>query len=133
MGEVTYDVEKNKALVLRRDIREQLLNIHPRVLYGDAPPDTQYPFVLFRLGSSSALDRLDMIDLEIDLWDDQSSTIDLEILTDKVDKALNRFTGGNKHVFYTIYRESRLSIHEPEKRLKRRQLVFNIRVMGVND
>lgn len=130
---MSYDLQQNKAFVLRTGIRNKLLEIHPRVLFGDAPSGTEYPFVLFNLVTSTAMDRVDLVSLEIDIWDNNPVTSDLEVLTDKIDKALHRLTGGNEHVFYTIYRENRLSIRDPEESLKRRQLVFQIRVMGVND
>ena len=130
---MAYDLQQNKAFVIRTDIQSRLLDIHPRILFGDAPIDTEYPFVVVNLPNSVTLDRVDVVDLEIDVWDNKSVTSDLEVLTDKIDKALHRYTGGNEHVFYTIYRENRLSIHDPEKTLKRRQLVFQIRTMGVND
>jgi len=130
---MAYDLQQNKAFVIRTDIQSKLLDIHPRVFHGDAPADTEYPFVLYNLPNAATLDRVDVIDLEIDIWDDKSTTSDLEVLTDRIDKALHRYTGGNEHVFYTIYRENRLSIRDPEVILKRRQLVFQIRTMGVND
>ncbi|MED4016997.1 hypothetical protein [Sutcliffiella cohnii] len=103
---------------------------HPRVHFQHADDDSIYPFLVFDLPNSYDDGSMENFVLEIDGWDNKSDTIPLETLMGEVDKELHRHTVVFDDVGMTFYRENRLSLTDPDTRLRRRKYVYQIRVHG---
>jgi hypothetical protein len=123
-----------RAIRLRQEINKVLESIHPQFYYESSSDEAKYPFVVYSLADSVDDGSVETFTMEIDGWDRPSNgdTTELEMIMGKIDNALHRYTTGDSDLFFSFYRENRRSITDPDKRLKRRQLVFQIRVMGVN-
>lgn len=124
-----------RIIRLRQEITKVLKQINPRVHYESTPDDSEYPFIVYNLGDSLDDGSVETFPLEIDGWDlpVNGDTTELETMMGKIDNALHRYKAGDSDLFFSFYRENRRSITDSDKRLRRRQLVFTIRVMGVNN
>ncbi|MBU5289991.1 DUF3168 domain-containing protein [Paraclostridium bifermentans] len=112
----------NKLLQL---IKEALKSQHDRVYHEDAPSDVEYPYIVFNIFDGLKTHRDDLI-LTIDIWDRNDSSMRVEDLTDKIDFLLHEKNLPNEFVLPTFYREQRLKVEDPDKKLKRRQLRFSV-------
>ncbi|HSQ88097.1 tail completion protein gp17 [Romboutsia sp.] len=112
----------NKLLEL---ILQTLKTKHPRVYHEDAPSNAEYPYIVFNVNDGFKTHRDDLV-LIIDIWDRNDSSIVIEDLTDTIDKLLDESNLPNEFVLPTFYRQQRFKVEEPDKKLKHRQLRFNI-------
>jgi hypothetical protein len=130
----------SKIIKIRTDIQSFLKSIHPnvtidgksksRVHYEAAPDDTPYPFLVYDLTNSTDDGTMENFVLEIDGWDKNADTTDLETMMSDLDAGLHRRTTVVDNVSLTFYRENRLTVPDPDSRLRRRQYVYQIRVYG---
>lgn len=121
-----------RPIELRRTITAAIRTITEKVYYEDAPSEPDYPYIVYVFPDTDDQESLETFMMEIDAWDKPSGngTLAIEELIGKVDKVLNRKVFSSNGVFFSIYRESRRSINDPDKNIKRRQYEYQIRVMG---
>lgn len=126
-----------KMIDIITDIRSFLTSIHPdssgkpRVFLEDAPKDAEYPFIVFSLPNSIDTSTMENFVLEIDFWNNVPDDTALETLCHNVNTALNRRTVMiSNNISTSAYLENRLQIQDPDKRLRRRQYVYQLRVHG---
>lgn len=123
----------HRTLSMRKIIREKIGSIAPHLYYESAHKESPYPYVVYTLDDSNSFDSVEDFVLEIDAWDKpiDGSTFVLEELIGDIDKVLNYSTVFRDGRSYRFYRQNRRSIRDSDKRLKRRQLIYQIKVMGV--
>lgn len=112
----------NKLLSL---ILIELRKHHERVYHEDAPSNAKYPYLVYSVSDGFKTHRDDLT-LIVDIWDRNDSAMNVEDLTDKIDIGLDSKSIHNDYVVATLFREGRLSIGDPDKTLKRRQLRFSV-------
>jgi len=111
--------------------------LHPRVFNEHATANAIFPYVVFKFTSSTNLvsDREDII-LEIDIWDTQKdgydATLNVELLTDKIDKFLKK----NRHIddnqFLMFQKINRLNLPDEDTNVRRRQLRYVVKYYDKN-
>ncbi len=113
-----------------------LKSVHSRVYQEEAPQEAVYPFVVYRLPTSTETEerREDFI-LEVDVWDNppDGSTVTLQQLADEIDRALHRtvyLDPGGKWITM-IYRINRMMVPDPDPEIRRRQLRYDLRTYAV--
>lgn len=112
----------NKLLEL---ILQTLKSKHDRVYHEVALDNVEYPYIVFNISDGFKSHRDDLT-LIIDIWDRNTSSMNIEDLTDKIDKLFDEANLPNEFVLPTFYRSQRLKIEDPDTKLKRRQLRFDI-------
>lgn len=112
----------NKLLEL---IIQTLRTKHERVYHESAPDNAIYPYIIFNVSDGFKSHRDDLT-LIIDIWDRSSSSFEIENLTDSIDNLLDEANIYNEFVLTTFYRQTRMKVEDPDIKLKRRQLRFNI-------
>ena len=112
----------NKLLEL---ILQTLKTRHLRVYHENAPDNAIYPYVVFNVSDGFKSHRHDLT-LIIDILDRNSSSLEIEDLTDSIDNLLDEANIYNEFVLTTFYRQTRMKVEDPDVKLKRRQLRFNV-------
>lgn len=119
---------------LRTELNKILKSIHPRVYYMKASDTAIFPYIVYDLPQSYFEDNLEVFNLDIDIWDNNVDTTELENLAQSIWNALNKYYHIDENIQFAIYRESRHTLEDDDPRIRRRTLIFNIRYYdrGVN-
>lgn len=123
-----------RNLIIRKAITSQISKVTNSVFYEHAGGNASYPHVVFLINGSFNDGALEQVDLEVDFWDipANGSTVALDRLTDEVDAKLHRFTYREDGVFFRVLRENRRAITDTsDEKIRRRQMIYQIRMMGV--
>ena len=112
---------------LRGQLKILIEDIHPSVYYQNATKNTQFPYVVYDLPNSFTNQDQDIFNLDIDIWDNQEDTTNMEKLATIIWRELHRYRYIDEDIQFTIYRMNRLNIVDDDKRIKRRKLIFQVR------
>ncbi|WP_067725371.1 hypothetical protein [Oceanobacillus damuensis] len=122
-----------RELEIRKVIENLLIDVAPRLFYEKAAKDTPYPYAVYEISDSIDDGSLEDMELEVNGWDKPSngSSIELATLMGNIDNKLHRSINNSNGVFFSIYRENRRAIRDPDESIRRRQMTYQIRLMGV--
>ncbi len=114
-------------------ITDTIRAVAPHAYLEEAPKDATYPYVVYRLPTSTEEEHREDFILEVSLWDRGLDTTAVEGLTANVDAALNRM----KHLApaldmqVSVYRINRLMIPDPDPMIRRRELRYQLKAYFV--
>lgn len=120
-------VRRTGMIKLRGQLKILIEDIHPSVYYQNATKDTQFPYVVYDLPNSFTNQDQDIFNLDIDIWDNEEDTTNMEKLATIIWRELHRYRYIDEDIQFTIYRMNRLNIVDDDKRIKRRKLIFQVR------
>lgn len=122
-----------RELLIREALESHLSSVTDRIFYESAPKKTEYPYAVYVLGDSIDESSLENMELELTVWDRpfNGSTVALARLTGELDERLHRSMHRNQGVFFSVYRDRRTPSRDNDERLKQRQILYRLRVMGV--
>lgn len=99
-----------------------------RVHYQTAPANTPMPYLIFNFLPSFMNGDQEVIPLDIDVWDNQADTNEIETVASELWKDLRKYRHLDADIQFVIYRESRVpELDESELGIRRRKLTFQIR------
>lgn len=122
----------SKVIVLSTAIVTLLTAKHPHIYCEIAPEHAPYPFATYNLENSVDDGTMENFVLEIDGWDapENGDTIPLEMLMHELDLALNKQVIRSNGMAFVIYRDNRLPLTDPDKRLRGRRIRYQVRTFG---
>lgn len=106
-------------------IRALLLELCGDVYFEDAPPEANFPRIVFDLNCFFSGDRSDY-SLELNIWDRSSDTATVDALADACAKALDHRCELTDTLQYRSYRATRNKVHDPDPAIRRRRLTFDL-------
>lgn len=112
---------------LRKQLNKILKTIHPRVYYMKATDKKTFPYIVYDLPQSYSDGEQEIFNLDIDVWDNNQDTTELETLSRIIWNELDRYHFIDEDMQFSIYRQGRFTIDDDDPRIKRRTLTFNIR------
>lgn len=117
----------SKTIEIRKVIKKLLKESHERIFYENASDKAPFPYIVFNIESINFDNegRDDLI-LTIDIWDKNKDSTAIEILADNVEDTLDFRNNPTETVLPTFYKESRRSLSDEDKSIRRRQLTFLI-------
>ncbi|MGD6832580.1 hypothetical protein ACQCT5_10475 [Sutcliffiella halmapala] len=110
-----------------RTILKTLLRQYHSKVHFQRPTAISFPYIVFDLPNSYTDEELEVLSLDVDIWDNQSDTTTLETLAGTLWKALHKLTYLDEHMQFSIHRESRLTVIDDDPNIKRRKLIFSVR------
>jgi hypothetical protein len=113
---------------LRKTIQAQLKTVHPRLHFMSAPENTKFPYIVYQIEITNIGDDLQMVTLDVDGWDDNRDTTELEILMDGVKQSLNKQIMINDKLAVFFDLDRRLTLTDSDPRINRRKYIFNGRL-----
>jgi hypothetical protein len=94
------------------------------------PTEKAYPYVQFKFTNALPNGWSELNLLQIDVWDKSISIIQVENITDSIDKIFNRLNETTADFCIQVYRNNphRLSIPDTDMEIRRRQLRYIIKI-----
>ena len=104
------------------------IGINPYTDY--IPTEKTYPYVQFQFPNVSPNGFGELNLLQIDVWDKNISTVQVETIADSIDKIFNRLNDTTTDFCIQVYRNNpyRLNIPDPDMEIRRRQLRYVIKI-----
>lgn len=82
------------------------------------------PYIVYAIENIRPGDKNSMV-LEFNLWD-KGSYDEVDEIGDLLENKLNRFTYIDDHMHIALYASSNRIVEDPDKRIKRRRLTFDL-------
>lgn len=124
----------SKTIELRKVVKSLLEEVNNNVFYEEASSKSTFPYLVYEFETVNLNNYpRDDIFMTVDIWDKDKDTITVETLADDVEKALNFINNPTKNVLPTFYLESRMSLRDEDKQIRRRQLKFTIQNYYLGD
>lgn len=122
----------SKVILIRMAINALLEPVHPGIFYEIAPSDAEYPLGVFNLPNSYDDGSMENFVLEVDGWDAPADgdTTALEMLMHQMDTAIHKQVIRTNGMAFIFYRENRLPLDDPDKRLRGRRIIYQLRTFG---
>jgi len=110
-----------------------LEEIHPQSHYQSAVKDAIFPYLVYDFPTSFMVEDQEVFNLDVDVWDNQNDTTEIETITSNVWRMFNRYHYNDEHIQFSVYRDNRLPpLDEDEKNIKRRKLIFQLKYFDKN-
>lgn len=119
-------------LNIMKFLTRELKKFSKQVFNENATENAIFPYVVFNVTSTSITekDREDVI-VEIDIWDYQKdgydAIVNVEMLTDKIDKYLRSVRQKEGDSLLIFEKINRLSLPDEDSNIKRRQLRYVVK------
>ncbi|MGL5085313.1 MAG: tail completion protein gp17 [Clostridium sp.] len=124
----------SKTIELRKVVKSLLKEVNNNVFYEEASSNATFPYLVYEFETVNLNNYpRDDIFMTVDVWDKAEDTITVETLADNIEKALNFTNNPTKNVLPTFYLESRMSLRDEDKQIRRRQLKFTIQNYYLGD
>ena len=115
-----------KTNKLRKALVTIFSQITPVVFYSQANSQVAFPYIVFEL-SLLADENYDSYSVEVDVWDRGNNVSNLENICDSLEK-LDRTLHNDEDLSFVMYFENKNIVIDSDKELKRRRLVFNLKL-----
>lgn len=117
---------------LRAWLYQLLTQIHNRVFHEQAPQTEPkpYPYVVFNFPSSDVTNYRENYILEVDVWDrpEDGDSAPMQDIADAIDRRLNRTHHTDPAGWFArIYRTEQMAPPDPDPKIRRRLLRYEIR------
>lgn len=106
-------------------------------VYADLYPKAKtgskvYPYIIFNFPNTFNLNYSDINQMQIDIWDNKTSVIEIETISKKVDDIFKHLLFNNTEIFVKTYRDKpyRLKLDEIDNGIQRRQLRYVVKAMS---
>lgn len=103
-------------------------DLYPKALANDKT----YPYIVFNFPNTSSKNFTDINTMEIDVWDNKPSIIEIETISKNVDDIFKSLMFNSETIFVKTYRNTpyRLKLDEIDNGIQRRQLRYVVKAMS---
>ena len=115
-----------KTNYIRKALVSLFSSITPNVFYAQANSQVAFPYIVFEL-NLVAEENYGSYSLEVDVWDKGNNVNNLENICDSLEK-LDRTLHTDENISFVMYFESKVIVEDSDKELKRRRLVYNLKL-----
>jgi hypothetical protein len=119
---------KKQMINIRKAIQAHLKSIHPQLYFMQAPESAKFPYLVYQIEITNLGDDLQMVTFDVDGWDNNSDTTELETIMDKVKQSLNKQIMITPKLAVFLDLDRRLTLTDTDPRINRRKYIFNGRL-----
>lgn len=102
-----------------------------QVFYNQASSTATFPYLVYEFRSVNNEISTDYI-VEADVWDKGMETVNIDNICDELEE-LHQYVYTDNNIQFRLYFESRQSIIDENKELKRRRLVFTLKLYEIEE
>lgn len=113
---------------LRKQLQILFKTITTNVHYEIAPDTSPYPYLVYELSQLTYNYGKAVLQLEVNILDYGTSTTVVETLSNTLQDKLNKYYFINDKIQFSVYRRTRNTIQEEDKKIIRRRLTFEIQM-----
>ena len=116
---------------LRTKLTQAMKTIHPKVYFQRASEDNAFPYLTYTFLPSYMVDEgTEIIPMDVDVWDNQTDTTELETIAQSIWNIFNGYDYVDDTIYFRVLRENRFpELEDDEPSIRRRKLTFQIRYM----
>jgi hypothetical protein len=117
-------------LYLYKYITYKLKSLNVQLFTDYIPSEKVFPYIQLQFPNNIPNGYGELIPMQIDIWDKNVSTIQVETISDNIDKIFNRLNETTADFCIQVYRNNpyRLNIPDPDMEIRRRQLRYVIKI-----
>lgn len=115
---------------LRKHITSKIKTECNNVFYERATNDTVFPYVVYELDSINIVENKDNIQLDISIYDRSKDSINIEILTNKIQKIFDKISYCDNYHSLFSYVNVRNNVDTEKDNILRRRLLIDINYYG---
>jgi hypothetical protein len=119
---------KKQMINVRKAIHANLKAVHPQLYFMKASNTATFPYLIYQIEITNIGDDMQMVTLDVDGWDDNNDTTELEVMMDKVKQSLNKQIMITDSLAMFLDLDRRLTLADSDPRLNRRKYIFNGRL-----
>lgn len=112
----------SKTLELRKALLSELKKTHSNCFYEIVPELVTFPYVVFEIENVG-----EQYQVEINVYDKNTSTVTVETLADNIEKYFYRYIYRDASQFFAMYLNTRNNVAEEDRSIKRRRLLFDLK------
>ena len=113
---------------LKVEIRNKLLTVCPNVFFESAPDTAPCPYIVYDLTQGLNIGDQTVINMDIDIWDKNKSTVNIDTILDNV-KKLNRVNFINEDIQFSLHFDRFINTKSESLEWKRITAIFQVRYM----
>lgn len=117
-----------KSLIIR-DIIQDLISPICDSYHLEAPESAVYPYAVHEERKVTQ-NSTEIYTVEINVWDKYKTYSRVEKLADEIEKALDREYISKSGVFIVLHANYKQNVDDPDKQIKRMQVVMDANVLG---
>ena len=115
----------SKTRDLKTKIKE-VINLSCPSVYDEIAPDkVTFPYVIFNIESIRAYD-MENYQLEVNCYDYGTNPANVDELADSIENSLKAYTYINEFMQFRTFLNTRNSIMEEDKKIRRKRLLFDL-------
>lgn len=114
---------------LRKIVQAELKAVHPRVSFQRASENTVTPYLVYDI--TNIIDDgegYQLVNIDIDGWDNKQDTTALETLMKNVNDRLNKKTVTTDKLAITFYLDRKIALIDDEPSIERRKYIYQGRL-----
>ena len=116
-------------LDLRKAINAYLKTIHPRIYFQQAPELTTFPYLVYdfqNINDDGESQEIAVVD--VDGWDINPDTTELETLMGSVNAVLNKSTLTSGDLTATFYLDTKIPLTDDDPTIHRRKYIYQAKL-----
>lgn len=117
------------VIELRKYIKTQLKTVCDNVFYEKALNNCLFPYTVFEI-DITFIDDKDMVQLEINIFDNNNDSTNIELLTNDIERLFNREKHNDEFHSFAIFKNVRNNVDSEKDNIKRRRLLFDLNYYG---
>lgn len=118
---------------IKKELLKLLKDVSTNISFEIASEKKLFPHIVLNLVNDVVAQGLHILTLDVDIWDRNNSTKNVDDLVDKVIKKLNRIHVITDDIHMVLYLTNILTVSDSDSTIKRKTCIFELQVRNKNN